>query len=328
VKLNFGAVDYEATVYINGSEAGKHDGGYTEFSFDITALLKDGVNEIVIKVFDPTDQGVGQHGKQLLTPANIYYTPTSGIWQTVWLEKVPVKSINSLTITPDVDKSLVNVTVNSNTNSKVALIVDGKTIKSIANKQIAIPIKNPKLWTPGNPNLYDLTVKMGNDEVKSYFGMRKVSIGKDEKGVDRIMLNNKAYYNLGILDQGFWPDGLYTAPTDDALAFDIKAIKTMGFNTIRKHIKVEPARWYYWADKLGMLVWQDMVNPNQSLPEGSKVAFEKGCQEELTQLHNYPCITTWILFNEKWGQYDQKRLPGPSARRSVISAAMWSPNRI
>jgi hypothetical protein len=308
VKLNLGAVDYEATVFVNGIEVGKHTGGYFEFSFDITNALKVGANELVVKVFDPTDQGVGQHGKQVLNPANIYYTPTSGIWQTVWLETVPVASISSLTITPDVDKSLVNVTVNSLTNGSVSLKVDGKTINGTANKLIAVPVKNAKLWTPANPNLYDLTVKLGNDEVKSYFGMRKISVGKDDKGVDRIMLNNKPYYNLGTLDQGFWPEGLYTAPTDEALAFDIKAIKAMGFNTIRKHIKVEPARWYYWADKLGMLVWQDMVNPNQGLPEGAKAAFEKGSQEELTQLHNYPCITTWVLFNEKWGQYDQKRL--------------------
>jgi hypothetical protein len=308
VILNFGAVDYEATVFVNGTEVGKHAGGYSEFSFAITSALRSGSNELVVKVFDPTDQGVGQHGKQVLNPANIYYTPTSGIWQTVWLETVPAASISSLTITPDVDKSLVNVTVNSASNSPVSLVVEGKTITGTSNKLIAVPVKNAKLWTPANPNLYDLTVKLGDDEVKSYFGMRKVSIGKDDKGVDRIMLNNKPYYNLGTLDQGFWPEGLYTAPTDEALAFDIKAIKAMGFNTIRKHIKVEPARWYYWADKLGMLVWQDMINPNQGLPEGSKAAFERGCQEELTQLHNYPCITSWVLFNEKWGQYDQKRL--------------------
>lgn len=308
VNLNFGAVDYEATVYVNGTQAGVHEGGYSEFSFDITSVLRDGTNEIIVKVFDPTDQGIGPHGKQVLNPQNIYYTPTSGIWQTVWLETVPQNYISSLTITPDVDKQIVNVTVNSATNRAVALTVDGKTIKGTANKQIAVPVKDAKLWTPAHPNLYDLTVKLGNDEVKSYFGMRKVSIGKDDKGVDRIMLNNKPYYNLGTLDQGFWPEGLYTAPTDEALAFDIKAIKAMGFNTIRKHIKVEPARWYYWADKLGMLVWQDLVNPNQGLPEGAKAAFEKGSKEELTQLHNYPCITTWVLFNEKWGQYDQKRL--------------------
>jgi hypothetical protein len=224
------------------------------------------------------------------------------------MEVVPSTAINSLTITPDIDKSVVNVTVNSPAKSAVSLLVEGKTIKGNANTVIAVPVKNARLWSPANPYLYDLEVTMGADKVKSYFGMRKISVAKDSKGVDRIMLNNKPYFNLGTLDQGFWPEGLYTAPTDEALAFDIKAIKAMGFNTIRKHIKVEPARWYYHADKLGMLVWQDCVNPNQGLPEGSKEAFEKGAKEMLEQLHNYPSITTWVLFNEAWGQYDQERL--------------------
>ncbi|WP_256001961.1 glycoside hydrolase family 2 protein [Pedobacter deserti] len=308
VKLNFGAVDYEATVFINGTQVGRHEGGYTEFSFDITAALKEGQNEIVVKVFDPSGEGVGPHGKQVLKPENIYYTPTSGIWQTVWMEVVPATHIESLYITPDIDKSVVNVTVKSASNAPVTLSVDGKTIKGKANTVIPVSIKNARLWSPLTPNLYDLTVQLGGDKVSSYFGMRKISVAKDAKGVDRIMLNNKPYFNLGTLDQGFWPEGLYTAPTDEALAFDIRAIKAMGFNTIRKHIKVEPARWYYHADKIGMLVWQDMVNPNQGLPEGAKEAFERGAKETMTQLHNYPSITTWVLFNEAWGQYDQERL--------------------
>jgi hypothetical protein len=315
VKLNFGAVDYEATVFVNGTEVGKHAGGYFEFSFDITSALKDGTNEIIVKVFDPTDQGVGQHGKQVLNPANIYYTPTSGIWQTVWLETVPQSYITSLTMTSDIDKGWLNLAVNTNNDKdweiEAVAYDNDKKVAEWHNGHISI--KKAHLWSPSDPFLYDLVVKLKKggktvDEVKSYFGMRKISVAKDDKGVDRIMLNNKPYYNLGTLDQGFWPEGLYTAPTDEALSFDIKAIKAMGFNTIRKHIKVEPARWYYWADKLGMLVWQDLVNPNQGLPEGAKAAFENGSKEELTQLHNYPCITTWVLFNEKWGQYDQKRL--------------------
>jgi len=308
VRLNFGAVDYEATVYVNGTLVGSHEGGYTEFAFDITPALKEGTNEIIVKVFDPSGEGVGPHGKQVLKPENIYYTPTSGIWQTVWMEVVPASYIESLYITPDIDKGLVNVTVKSATGAPVSLTVDGKTVKGKANSVIAVPVKNARLWTPLTPNLYDITVEMGSDKVQSYFGMRKISVAKDSKGVDRIMLNNKPYFNLGTLDQGFWPEGLYTAPTDEALAFDIKAIKAMGFNTIRKHIKVEPARWYYHADKIGMLVWQDMVNPNQGLPDGAKEAFEKGAKETLAQLHNYPSITTWVLFNEAWGQYDQERL--------------------
>lgn len=314
VILHFGAVDWQATVYVNGTEIGGHRGGYTAFSFDITRMLKNGPNDIDVKVFDPTNQGVGPHGKQTLNPANIYYTSSSGIWQTVWLEVVPEVHIEGLVITPDVDKGVINLMVNSNLKSgKFTAIVQSesgalKQVQGNVGVNIAIPIKDAKLWSPDDPFLYDLEVTLGKDKVKSYFGMRKIAIQKDEKGVDRIFLNNKYTFNLGTLDQGFWPDGLSTAPTDEALQFDIKAIKAMGFNTIRKHIKVEPARWYYYADKLGVMVWQDLVNPNQFLPEGGKEAFEEQGVEMLTQLHNYPSITTWVLFNEKWGQYDQARL--------------------
>lgn len=319
VILHFGAVDWQATIYVNGKEVGSHIGGYTAFSFDITDELKSGVNEIIVKVYDPTDKGIGPHGKQVLNPANIYYTPSSGIWQTVWMEVVPEHYIQGLRMTPDVDKGLINLVVNGSGDAPVQVkVLDGKkiiaTLSGLKPTQlggemnIAIKIPNTKLWSPDNPFLYNLEVTMGKDKVKSYFGMRKISVGKDAKGFDRIMLNNTYTYNLGTLDQGFWPDGLYTAPTDEALAFDIKAIKAMGFNTIRKHIKVEPARWYYYADKLGMMIWQDLVNPNQALPAGSKQQFEKESAEILNQLHNYPSITTWVLFNEKWGQYDQERL--------------------
>ncbi|UAY55743.1 glycoside hydrolase family 2 protein [Arachidicoccus terrestris] len=305
--LHFGAVDFEATVYLNGKEVGKHQGGYQNFDIDITDALKQGDNELVVKVWDPTDQGPNPHGKQVLDPQGIMYTPTSGIWQTVWLESVPHDYIKGLKIMPDIDQSLVTITVNSDVSGPVEITTAGKTITGNANEGITVPVANPKLWSPENPYLYDLTVKMGKDEVNSYFGMRKIAIQKDDKGIDRIFLNNKPYYNLGVLDQGFWPDGLYTAPTDEALSFDIKAIKDMGFNTIRKHIKVEPERWYYYADKIGMLVWQDMVNPGNTKPDG-KAEFEKECKENIAQLYNHPSITTWVLFNEKWGQYDQKRL--------------------
>lgn len=308
VLLHFGAVDYKTTVYVNGQEAGTHEGGYTGFTFDITGLLKPGDNELLVKVWDPSDQGYGPHGKQVLNPQGIYYTPSSGIWQTVWLESVPEQYIEQLTIIPDIDQKTVNVSVHSSANAPVVVTAAGKTQKGKTNSKIVIPVNDMHCWSPEDPYLYDLTVKMGKDEVRSYFGMRKISVQKDGKGYDRIFLNNKPYYNLGLLDQGFWPDGLYTAPTDEALKFDIEAEKAMGFNTIRKHIKVEPDRWYYWTDKLGMLVWQDMVNPNQGLPPGSKQAFEKENKEILAQLYNHPSITTWVLFNEKWGQYDQKRL--------------------
>jgi hypothetical protein len=318
ILLHLGAVDNEATIFINGKEADKHNGGYTEFTIDITSMVKSGDNNIIIKVFDPTDQGIWPHGKQVSNPQNIYYTPSSGIWQTVWLEQVPSNYIWNLQFTPDIDKERLNINVNAPSEFTVEITaLDGQikagSITGITNTMLKLPVKNPKLWSPDHPFLYDLHVKLLSngkiiDEVTSYFGMRKVSIGQDEKGFYRIFLNNKYLYNLGTLDQGFWPDGLYTAPTDDALKFDIQTIKAMGFNTIRKHIKVEPARWYYHADKLGMLVWQDFVNPNQSLPEGSKAAFEKQLNETMEQLHNHPCITTWVLFNERWGRYDQQRL--------------------
>jgi Glycosyl hydrolases family 2, sugar binding domain/Glycosyl hydrolases family 2/Glycosyl hydrolases family 2, TIM barrel domain len=308
ILLHFGAVDWQATVFVNGREAGFHTGGYTEFRIDVTDELKPGRNELLVKVYDPSDRGIGPHGKQVLEPGNIYYTPTSGIWQTVWLEVVPKDYIQSLTLTPNIDSGFVSVIVHSSRKEAVQLTANGSAFKGQTNCLIRFPLDNARLWSPDDPYLYDLTVKTKTDEVKSYFGMRKIEVKKDEKGVDRIFLNNHYTYNLGMLDQGFWPEGLYTAPTDEALAFDVKALKAMGFNTIRKHIKVEPARWYYDCDKIGMLVWQDMVNPNQGLPDGAKEAFEVQMKETLVQLHNYSCITTWVLFNEGWGQYDQKRL--------------------
>lgn len=329
VLLHFGAVDWQTTVFVNGKQVGEHTGGYTGFTFDITSALNTGQNDIVVKVYDPTDEGVGPHGKQVLKPENIYYTATSGIWQTVWLETVPVNYITSLQLTPDIDSNQLKLAVNAPEGYEVIATakLKGKEVGSVsgnttgeaikiageAGNILRLKIAKPEWWSPANPVLYDLEVKLVKngvvaDAVSSYFGMRKISVAKDEKGVERIFLNNRPYFNLGTLDQGFWPDGLYTAPTDEALAFDIKAIKAMGFNTIRKHIKVEPDRWYYYADKLGMLVWQDFVNPNQDLPEGSKAEFEREAAEEMTQLHNYPSIVVWVLFNEKWGQFDQQRL--------------------
>jgi hypothetical protein len=306
--LNFGAVDYQCWVYVNGKEVGSHEGGYTEFSFDITAALKAGKNELVVKVYDPSDAGVGPRGKQVLNPQNIYYTPSSGIWQTIWMETVPEQHIGGLVMMPDIDRGELKIQVNSAAKAPVSLILEGLQFKGESNSVITVPIKNMKLWSPSDPHLYGITIRLGADVVKSYFGMRKISVAKDDKGTDRIFLNNKPYFNLGTLDQGFWPEGLYTAPTDEALAFDIKASKAMGFNAIRKHIKIEPARWYYHADKLGMLVWQDFVQPNPDLPLGAKEIFEKQGAEMMAQLYNHPSITTWVLFNEKWGQYDQERL--------------------
>ena len=321
VLLHFGAVDWQATIFVNGSKVGMHTGGYTNFTFDITDQLRNGSNELVVQVFDPTDQGVGPHGKQVLNPQSIYYTPTSGIWQTVWLETVPASYIRDIMLTPDIDHQVLQATVTAPDGYTVALTATagGAVIGTVKTKtrggkgSLIMPVNNPHLWTPADPFLYQLHVRLMKgdkevDRVTSYFGMRKIGIAKDGQGIERICLNDKPYYNLGTLDQGFWPEGLYTAPTDEALAFDIKAIKAMGFNTIRKHIKVEPERWYYYADSLGILVWQDMVNPNQGLPEGAKPEFERESAEILHQLYNHPAITTWVLFNERWGQYDQERL--------------------
>ena len=316
--LNFGAVDWFATVYVNDTLVGTHAGGYESFSFDITNALKPGPNDLTIQVYDPTTKGPNPHGKQTLNPSGISYTSTSGIWQTVWLEKVPETHINGLVMSPNSDKGMLNLQVRlSGPHNDIAIhatvLSSGKVIansNSAGNAALAIP--HARLWSPDDPYLYDLTVQLIKhgkivDSVTSYFGMRKIEIKKDEAGRDRIFLNDHPFYNLGILDQGFWPEGLYTAPTDEALKFDISAVKAMGFNTIRKHIKVEPDRWYYYCDKVGVLVWQDMVNPGQDTAEGHD-EFEKEAAATVSQLWNHPSIVSWVLFNEGWGLYDQKRL--------------------
>ncbi|WP_208420052.1 glycoside hydrolase family 2 protein [Paraflavitalea devenefica] len=325
--LHFGAVDYQCWVYLNGKEIGTHEGGYTAFNFDITATLKEGANELVLKVYDPSDAGIGPCGKQVLKPQSIYYTPSSGIWQTVWLEQVPTAYIASLQLTPQLsgttlEKGSLSISSQIKGECKGCIlevsIPQTNTAATLRQGQSgqytgALNFNQPQLWSPATPYLHDLVIRLKKggkviDEVKSYVGMRQVSVEKDKEGTERIFLNGKPYFNLGTLDQGFWPDGLHTAPTDAALRFDIEAIKAMGFNTIRKHIKIEPARWYYHADKLGILVWQDFVQPNPRLPEGAKKIFEQQGKEMMEQLRNHPAITTWVLFNEKWGQYDQERL--------------------
>jgi hypothetical protein len=321
--LHFGAVDWQATVFVNNKKLGFHSGGYQNFTIDITDALTKKENELLVKVYDPTDKGPNPHGKQVLNPKDIWYTPTTGIWQTVWLETVPTVHINNLKMTPDLDKNelqlQVNVSGGANPQdytieaSSSSAQGGGTNVKGAVNGIVKLPVPNAHPWSPEDPFLYDLSVKLlykgkAIDEVKSYFGMRKVEVKKDADGHDRIFLNNKYTFNLGTLDQGFWPDGIYTAPTDEALAFDIKAMKAMGFNTIRKHIKREPDRWYYHCDKLGIIVWQDMINPSFNLNDEAKKAFEQESKENIEQLYNHPCITTWTLFNEKWGQYDQQRL--------------------
>jgi tetratricopeptide (TPR) repeat protein len=316
--LHFGAVDFEATVFVNGRECGSHRGGYQGFSFDITDELQDGENELVVRVWDPTDHGPNPYGKQRSKPVWAFYTPSSGIWQTVWLEQVPSTYIETLKMTPDVDRGELLLEVQlKGTQPGLCLEAIAKSGSQVVARQTlegktTLKIREPRLWSPDDPHLYDLEVRLlkdGNaiDAVASYFGLRKIEVKPDEEGKARICLNGRYTFNLGVVDQGFWPDGLYTAATDEALQFDLKAIKALGFNTVRKHIKVEPQRWYYHCDRIGLMVWQDMPSGNNDSPE-ARAQFEREIAENLEQLHNHPSITTWVPFNEGWGTYDQDRI--------------------
>ncbi len=332
--LHFGAVDWEATVWVNGKELGKHRGGYDAFSFDVTdALKKDGEQEIVVAVSDPTDAGTQPRGKQVRKPQGIYYTPTTGIWQTVWLE--PVVGMDSITLRLDFDKKQVSVFVWPTPHLKqparlhIRVLDGGKEVASFKDLYEgplignSFDIPNAKLWSPESPFLYDLRVALIDDanktvdEVQSYFAFRKIEIKKDDHGIPRLFLNNKPYFQVGPLDQGFWPDGLYTAPTDEALKYDIEVTKKLGFNMIRKHVKVEPQRWYYWCDKLGILVWQDMPSGDRSIAPGqpdivrspdSAKQYEAELKAMIDGLRNHPCIIMWVPFNEGWGQFDTARI--------------------
>lgn len=340
--LHFEAVDWQCEVYVNSVRAGSHTGGYCPFSFDITDLLKEDKNELIVRVYDPTDSGWQQRGKQVISSKGFWYTGTSGIWQPVWLEPVEISHIEKLKITPDIDKSILNLeTVASVKGGKLSAKVfkDGKEIFNGAIAEKAqIPIDDLRLWSPEDPFLYDLEVTLSNDgetdTVKSYFAMRKFSIGKDSADLPRIMLNNAPYFQNGLLDQGYWPDGGLTAPTDDAMIFDIEQMKSLGFNMLRKHIKAEPARWYYHCDRIGMIVWQDMISGGQPLnlvyagalpninvhvPDNQYKMFNRDkpewrnqFKEELFEmidnLYNYPCIGCWVPFNEGWGQFDAKEI--------------------
>ena len=320
VLLHFGAVDWEAKVTLNGQELGVHRGGYDAFSFNITgALKKEGLQEITVEVFDPTDLGGQARGKQKLKPGSIMYTPTTGIWQTVWVEPVAETHIESLKIVPDVDGGCLCLTADGTGTVEAVASDGGKQVAKIsgpAGSELKLLIRNPKLWSPDSPHLYDLRVslKAGGkvvDAVTSYFAMRKIALGKDEKGVTRMMLNGKFVFQVGPLDQGFWPDGLYTAPTDKALRWDVAETKRLGFNTTRKHVKVEPDRWYYWCDKLGLMVWQDMPCGN-SYTDKPQPIDKPQFKTELVNLvknhWNHPSIIMWVIFNESQGQHDTEAL--------------------
>ena len=325
VLLHFGAVDWEATVFVNGREIGTHRGGYDSFSFDITdALLPAGPQELVVAVYDASG-GIQPKGKQnagnLNALGTLGYTASSGIWQTVWLEPVPQASIANLRITPDVDRGVVRLIVagrgTADTQTAEVVVRDGRREVARASgkvgAEIELPIPSPKLWSPNNPFLYDLSVTLREgrrtlDAVTSYFGMRKIALGKDEKGFVRMLLNGQFVFQIGPLDQGYWPDGIYTAPTDGALRYDIEMTRHLGFNVTRKHVKIEPARWYYWCDRLGLLVWQDMPSSGGTKsPEGQR-QFEAELKAMIDGLYSHPSIIMWVIFNEGWGQYDTERL--------------------
>lgn len=312
--LHFGAVDWQATVWLNGRHLGQHTGGYDPFTLDATSALKPGENELVVAVWDPTDAGSQPRGKQVLEPKGIWYTAVTGIWQTVWMEKVPAVYIQGLKIVPNVDQNAVLVTVQAEGAHpiRVEVLWEGQVVsegRGQTNEAISVAMENSKLWWPDEPNLYDLKVTLLDgdrvvDEVRGYFGMRKIEVAKDEQGVPRLMLNGKAVFQFGPLDQGWWPDGLYTAPCDEALKYDIEMTKRYGMNLARKHVKYEPERWYYWCDRLGLLVWQDMPSGDSGRDPAAKANFRRELQAMIDARWNHPSIIVWVPFNEGWGQHD------------------------
>ncbi|WP_132055761.1 glycoside hydrolase family 2 protein [Pseudocnuella soli] len=338
VLLHFGAVDWQADVYVNGQPAGTHKGGYDPFSFDITPHLKRGQQEIVVRVWDPSDDGPQPRGKQVKRPHGIWYTPVTGIWQTVWLEAVPQTYISETKQTPDFDSKQVTVQAQvagaqASDVVQVSVMAGGAEVakgQGSPGSDITITVPNGRAWSPKDPFLYDLkytVLRNGRklDEAKSYFALRKVSMAPDAAGIQRMLLNNEFVFHFGPLDQGWWPDGLYTAPTDEALKYDIEQTLAMGFNTIRKHVKTEPARWYRYCDEMGVLVWQDMPSGDlgarwesrpgivglgrdmERKPESEQI-FRTEWAEIMKDLHNFPSIVVWVPFNEAWGQFKTAEL--------------------
>ena len=329
VILHFGAVDQEAIVYVNGVEVCRHMGGYNAFSADITHALRQ-ENTLLVQVHDDTDASFHTRGKQKTRRGGIWYTAQSGIWQTVWMEAVPEKYITGLRLTPLYDESAIEVTVHSQTDGPCRMELEGRLIDLTANQPCRVPMGDFRPWSPEEPYLYDCRFTLGSDRVDSYFAMRSVTVQADAKGTPRLFLNGRPYFHNGLLDQGYWPDGLYTPPSDEAMIFDIQTAKELGYNMLRKHIKVEPMRWYYHCDRLGMLVWQDMPNGGETYrpltitaplltgrhhrdsdyprfarqAEEGRREYENELKEMIHQLYNCPCVVLWVPFNEGWGQFD------------------------
>lgn len=336
VLLNFGAVDWKADVWVNEIKVGSHQGGYTPFSFDITPFLTKGEQKLTVRVWDPSDRGFQPRGKQVNDPHGIWYTPVTGIWQTVWIEPVENVYVTHLKTVPNIDGGNVSVLAATEGTRQgdiieVKALENGKVVgtgKAAAGLEVEVAVPDAKLWSPESPFLYSMEISIWRegkelDKVNSYFGMRKISASRDANGVMRMQLNNKDYFHFGPLDQGWWPDGLYTAATDEALLYDIKKTKDFGFNMIRKHVKVEPARWYYHCDREGILVWQDMPNGDRS-PQWqrwnyfngqelqrnaeSEANFRQEWKEIMDLTYSNPSVVVWVPFNEAWGQFKTEEI--------------------
>ena len=355
--LHFGAVDQECRVWLNGRLLGGHTGGYTAFTLDATDALAES-NVLLVAVRDGTDTNELSRGKQKTKRGGIWYTPQSGVWQTVWAEWVPERYISALRITPDAAHSCVRVTVQSEYDGVCYLHFHGRRIGGFTNRETTIRVENAELWSPEHPKLYDFSAELGSDRVESYFALRDAAVGRDSAGRPCLLLNGKPYFHSGVLDQGYYPDGLYTAPSDEAMIYDITLMKRMGFNMLRKHIKIEPMRWYYHCDRLGMLVWQDMMNGGGdyrlltiSAPlfthrshsdhdyrrfartdAAGRAAYYTELTEMVTQLYSCPCIVMWVPFNEGWGQFDAaeavRRIEALDKTRTIDHASGWHDQRI
>lgn len=359
--LHFDAVDFECKVTLNGKTVGEHSGGYMPFAFDVSNAIQAGENDIKLVVTDPTDTSYHTHAKQSTKRGGIWYTPQSGIWQSVWLESMPAVHLKDVTIIPDIDNDLLKLKFDKSTDAPVEIIVldEGKVMTTAVceGDEIDVPLADYELWSPENPKLYDLAFKIGDDTIKSYFGMRKFSWVTDEKGFKRMGLNNKPYFHTGVLDQGYWSDGMLTPPSNAALEYDVKLVKSMGFNMIRKHIKIEPLRWYYHCDKEGILVWQDMVTGGTKykmmyigilafleihIKDDNETAYKRLARQDkegreefeneirttMNYLKNCVSLSTWVAFNEGWGQFDSvritKEMKAIDPTRLIDSVSGWN----